>query len=125
MKNITEKANINKFANSMINHLFMFVILSIGELMKEDSLSKQLAIRELQDKVLGLIAVNSYAFFDIVVLPQNSEDMDNPLLILTVKNFEFFEKNHEPRHFRIIIHNNWQDYTLYQESIDGNNLIKI
>ena len=120
-----EKPKINKFANSMINHLFMFVILSISQLMKEDSLSKQLAIRELEDRLMKLMATEYYSFFEIVVLPQNSTDEANPLLTLTVKNFEFFEKDHDPRHFRIVINNNWQDYNVYQLSLDGKNWIKL
>lgn len=114
--------SIPKVAMSMIKHLFMLAIMDVAE---DGGLAKQLAIKELEKRVVRTIATNSYGFFEIIVLPRDSEDIANPILSMTVKNFEFFEEGHAPRRFRIVISHSWEKAYVYQASLDGHEFIQI
>ena len=119
-----KKPVIPKLALQMLNHLFMLIILSFVDI-KEGQLSKQLAVKELEKQIIEFIVLNSYANFEVIVLPSNSEDKDNPLFSMVIKNYEYFKEDKDPRHFRIIIHNNWQGFDVYQKSVDGFTYLRV
>lgn len=125
-KSKTSKPALPSIGAQLINNLFGHVIgnmISFDTVRREEvvTISKQIAVMKLKKEVFNFINTHPYAFFEIIVLPGDSMDVENPLVTLKVKNFKFFiSEEFLPVYYRLVINETWSGFDLYQKSIDDN-----
>ena len=115
----TPSSQMSQAAKSALKDFFFGKLLWLENTAEIDyKFTKQTQIQKLQTDIEKLINANRYAFFEVVILEANCDDIDNVDAGVIVKNFRHFLVNRQPDKFRIIINQTWSGFTIYQRSID-------
>jgi len=117
--------HVNEFVKTILGYIFYE---KIRELEKQSGktlvYSTQNQLQIMNENILELIQTNPYSFFEVIVLENKCEDIINAKLSIKVKNFKHFQENRNPRHYVIVINDNWSDFKIYQKSLSGEFLIE-
>ena len=124
MKRINKQIpELNNVAKSVLTSLFLDQIVRLNSIRNGAALGQQLEIKALQTKLLLFINSNPYSFFTINVL-DTFDNKKNIKLGLRMKNFKYFNKQgNKPNEYHIFISKQWNNYTIYTESIDGKHIL--
>ena len=115
--NIVKKSKMSDACKSALSHLFNDRELSTS--IKD----KQISIRRAQDYIRLFIKKYPYARFEVRILDGTNE-LDNPELTLSIRNFEKLHKL-APYEYLIIVDNSFESVSFYQKSIDGESVLEM
>jgi len=120
MKGTIETPRVSKIAMSLLSHLFYDIIMSLEkDSTNQAVMGKQLEIRKCMKAIQEFILTHSYGIFNIEILDSLKRDFENPMLVITFRNFgeELFDKI--PMKYHIILDETYTTFEVYQSSIDG------
>jgi len=120
MKGLIETPKVAKIAMSLLTHLFFDVILTLE---KQNSnqvvFSKQLEVRKCLKDIQEFILTHPYGIFNIEILDSLKRDKEDPMLVITFKNFITEIEDKIPLNYHIILDETYTFYEVYQSSING------
>lgn len=116
-----EKPEVSEQALSVFMFLFWSRIMTLEKQKGAvTTFAIQAKIKRLRYIMKKFILSRPYSFFRICTLPPNGNDPENSEISLTIKNFDFFIKDLEPKRYVLVIHNTWDTFSAYEETIDKN-----
>lgn len=125
MKGTIETPRVSKIVMSLITHLFTDVIMTLEKRSSDQVVfGKQLDIRKCMKDVQAFILTHTYGIFNIEILDSNKRDLENPILVLTFKNFNEEVSGKIPLEYHIILDETYTTFEAYQSS-PGGVLLKI
>jgi len=120
MKGLIETPKVAKIAMSLLTHLFFDVILTLE---KQNSnqvvFSKQLEVKKCLKDIQEFILTHPYGIFNIEILDSLKRDKEDPMLVITFKNFITEIEDKIPLNYHIILDETYAFYEVYQSSING------
>jgi hypothetical protein len=112
--------SISKESLLLIKDIFLNRIIQLESKSKERIVfSKQCEIQKIKAKILIFIEKNAYAKFEIRVLEDNTENIENYKYALVVKNYKHEDKDRKSNMFIIAIDNTFEDAKFYQVALNG------
>ena len=116
-----EKSKISESALSLFKFFFWSKILDLEEADRTiTTFSVQAKIKVLRGRARRFIDSRPYSFFKFVILPENGIDVLNAEVSLEIKNFDYWIKELAPKRYVIVIGHTWDDFIVYEETIDKN-----
>ena len=121
MKGIIETIAIPKISTLLLERIFFSIVMTLERNSNEQPvLEKQLQVKKCLKKVQDFINTHPYAQFYIEILSAETRDKEEPLLIITFKNFiAKTAENREIHNYHILLDETYTNFELYQESISG------
>ena len=118
MKGTIETFAVPKIAMLLLERIFFSTMLALEKASKDRPvLEKQLLVKKCLKKVQEFITTHPFAKFYIEVLDSQTRDTENPLVVISFKNFT--KTDREIHNYHILLDETYTDFEIYQESISG------
>ena len=120
MKGTIETPKVAKIIMSLLSSLFFEAILTLEkDSSNEVVFGKQLEIRACLKKVQNFVLTHPYGIFNVEVLNSLTRDVEDPILVITFRNYIDEIPNMIPMKYHIILDETYTAFDPYQSSIDG------
>jgi len=119
MKGTIETPRVAKIAMSLVAHLFFDVMLTLEKDSSDVVFGKQQAIRKNMNAIQTFILNQPYSTFNIEILDAFTRDLEDPILVITFKNYSTELPDRIPLIYHIILDETYTTFEVYQNSLDG------
>ena len=115
-----ETPHVAKIVLSLLKTMFFEVILNLErESADQVVFGKQLAVRKCLKEIENFIFDRPYGIFNIEILDSLTRNKEDPILVLSFKNYTKKIPEKIPLEYHIILDETYTKFEAYQSSLDG------